>query len=54
VLPNGILDTDGPNTLALAVTSDGGAGDGLEPVRLTDPATVRGGVPVRPVASPGY
>jgi hypothetical protein len=43
VLPNGVLNTDGRNTLALAVTSDGGPGDGLERVQLTTLATVRGG-----------
>ncbi len=54
VLPTGILNPDGRNTLALAVTSDGGPGDGLEHVQLTNLATARGGVPVRPVFSPGY
>ncbi|GHF39673.1 beta-galactosidase GanA [Amycolatopsis bartoniae] len=54
VLPTGILDPSGRNTLALAVTSDGGAGNGLEQVTLTNLGTVRGGVEVRPVASPGY
>jgi beta-galactosidase GanA len=54
VLPTGILNPDGRNTLALAVTSDGGPGDGLERVQLTSLATARGGVPVRPVFSPGY
>jgi hypothetical protein len=43
VLPDGVLNTDGRNTLALAVTSDGGPGDGLERVQLTTLATVRGG-----------
>jgi beta-galactosidase GanA len=54
VLPTGILNANGRNTLALAVTSDGGAGNALEAVRLTTLATVRGGVPVRPVRSPGW
>jgi beta-galactosidase GanA len=54
VLPTGILDPRGRNTLALAVTSDGGAGDALESVRLTDLGTVRGGVPVPLVSSPGF
>jgi beta-galactosidase GanA len=53
VLPTGILDPHGRNTLALAVTSDGGPGNALENVRLTDLATVRGGVPVALVRSPG-
>jgi beta-galactosidase GanA len=46
VVPNGVLDPHGANTLAIAVTSNGGTGNGLEPVRLTDLGTVRGGVPV--------
>ncbi|WP_306206365.1 beta-galactosidase [Actinoplanes sp. RD1] len=41
VLPTGVLDPRGRNTLALAVTSDGGAGNALEPVRLISLATVR-------------
>ena len=54
VVPNGILDPHGRNTLAIAVTSDGGAGNGLERVALTNLGTVRGGVPVAPVYSPLY
>jgi hypothetical protein len=54
VLPTGILDPHGRNTLALAVTSDGGPANALENVRLTDLATVRGGVPVTLVRSPGW
>ena len=54
VVPNGILDPHGSNTLALAVTSDGGPGDGLEKVSLTDLGTVRGGVPVEQVAAPRW
>jgi beta-galactosidase GanA len=46
VIPNGILDPRGPNTLALAVTSDGQPGSGLETVALVDLGTVRGGVPL--------
>jgi beta-galactosidase GanA len=46
VIPNGILDPRGPNTLALAVTSDGMPGSGLEKVALVDLGTVRGGVPL--------
>jgi beta-galactosidase GanA len=53
-LPTGILDPHGRNTLALAVTSDGGTGNGLERVALTDLGSARGGVPVRPVYSPGW
>jgi len=36
VLPTGILKPNGPNTLTLAVTSDGGPGNGLEHVTLTN------------------
>ena len=46
VVPNGILNPNGSNTVALAVTSDGGSGNGLERVALTNLGTVRGGVPV--------
>ncbi len=53
-LPTGILDPHGRNTLALAVTSDGGPGNGLEQVALTDLGSARGGVPVRPVYSPRW
>jgi hypothetical protein len=54
VLPNGVLDPHGVNTLALAVTSAGGAGDGLERVQLTTLDVARGGVPVRLVDSPSF
>jgi beta-galactosidase GanA len=54
VVPNGVLNPRGQNTLAIAVTSDGGAGNGLEPVALTDLGTVRGGVPLTLDDSPGY
>jgi len=54
VLPNGILDPRGANTLAIAVTSDGGAGNGLEEVELTTLGVVRGGVPVTPEAAPSW
>ena len=37
VLPTGILNPNGRNTLALAVTSDGGAGNALEKVRADQP-----------------
>jgi hypothetical protein len=46
VLPTGVLNPAGNNTLALAVTGDGGAGNALEAVALTNLGTVRGGVPV--------
>jgi hypothetical protein len=54
VVPNRVLDPNGDNTLAIAVTSDGGAGNGLERVSLTDLGTVRGGVPLTLDDSPGY
>ena len=54
VVPNGVLDPDGQNTLAIAVTSDGGPGNGLERVALTNLGTVRGGVPLALDDSPGY
>jgi hypothetical protein len=54
VLPNGILNPNGENTLAIAVTGDGQVGNGLEPVRLVNLNTVRGGVPIRLVDSPPW
>jgi beta-galactosidase GanA len=54
IIPNGILDPRGTNTLALAVTSNGGAADVLEKVVLTNLGTVRGGVPLSLVSSPGF
>jgi beta-galactosidase GanA len=43
VLPTGVLNAQGQNTLALAVTSDGGAANALERVQLTTLAVARGG-----------
>ncbi|MGW5242228.1 beta-galactosidase [Monashia sp. NPDC004114] len=54
VVPNGILNTHDQNTIALAVTSDGGPGNGPEKVTLTDLGTVRGGVKVRQVNAPSW
>jgi beta-galactosidase GanA len=54
VLPTGILNPAGANTLALAVTSDGGSANALEAVTLTNLATVRGGVGVSLVTAPGF
>lgn len=54
ILPNGILDPRGMNTLALAVTSDGAADSSLERVALVDLGTVRGGVPLQLVTSPDF
>jgi beta-galactosidase GanA len=45
VLPNGVLNPRGRNTLALAVTSDGDPANALEAVRLVNLRTVRGGPP---------
>jgi hypothetical protein len=46
VIPPGLLDPNGENTIALAVSSDGKAGNALEPVRLVTLRAVRGGVPL--------
>lgn len=54
VVPNGVLDPHGHNTLAIAVTSNGGPGNGLESVRLADLGTVRGGVPVSVNQAPSW
>jgi hypothetical protein len=44
VIPPGILDPNGENTIALAVTTDGKAKNALEPVKLVTLRAVRGGV----------
>ncbi len=44
VIPPGILNPNGRNTIALAVTTDGKAANALEPVKLVNLRTVRGGV----------
>ena len=54
VLPPGIIDPHGTNTLALAVTSDGKSENALEPLQLTVLHAARGGVPVDLVAAPDY
>jgi beta-galactosidase GanA len=54
IVPAGILNPSGTNTLALAVTSNGGAADVLEKVVLTNLGTARGGVPLSLVNSPGF
>ncbi|MDO6412868.1 beta-galactosidase [Sphingomonas sp. BIUV-7] len=51
-IPEGILNHHGPNSIALAVTSDGAPGDALEQVRLVTMRNVKGGIPVRMVAAP--
>jgi beta-galactosidase GanA len=54
VIPNGVLNPGGRNTLAIAVTSTGGSGNGLEKVALTNLGTVRGGVPVAIDRAPNW
>jgi beta-galactosidase GanA len=54
VLPPGILNPNGANTLALAVTSDGAPDNALESVRLIVMRVARGGVPVEIVSAPSY
>ena len=44
VIPPGILNPNGENTVALAVTTDGKAGNALEPVKLVKLRAARGGV----------
>jgi hypothetical protein len=44
VVPPGILDPNGDNTIALAVTTDGKPANALEPVKLVVLRAVRGGV----------
>ncbi|MBC9032408.1 beta-galactosidase [Sphingomonas sp. JC676] len=51
-VPEGILNHRGRNTIALAVTSDGVAGDALEEVKLVTLRDVKGGLPVRMVPAP--
>jgi hypothetical protein len=50
VIPPGILDPNGENTIALAVTTDGKPENALEPVRLVNLRTARGGVPLEIVS----
>jgi hypothetical protein len=53
-VPSGILNDRGGNTLAIAVWGLDGAAGGLDRVSLVAAGHQAGGVPVRPVASPGY
>jgi beta-galactosidase GanA len=53
-VPAGILNDNGVNTLAIAVWGLDGSGGGLEQVSLVAAGNQAGGVPVQPVASPGY
>ncbi|QBE65474.1 beta-galactosidase [Pseudoduganella lutea] len=52
VIPPGILKPNGRNTIALAVTTDGKRENALEPVKLVNLRTARGGVPLDVVATP--
>lgn len=54
VLPTGIIDPRGKNTIALAVTGDGTPDAALEPVKLVNLRTVRGGIPVARVPAPDF
>jgi beta-galactosidase GanA len=53
-VPAGILNDQGGNTLAIAVWGLNQAGGGLAQVSLAAAGSQLGGVPVQPVASPGY
>jgi hypothetical protein len=46
LIPPGILDPNGDNTIALAVTTDGKPENALEPVKLVTLRAARGGVPL--------
>jgi beta-galactosidase GanA len=46
IIPPGILNPNGENTLALAVTTDGKPENALEPIKLVNLRTARGGVPL--------
>jgi hypothetical protein len=52
VIPPGILDPNGDNTIALAVTTDGKAENALEPVKLVTLRASRGGVPLEMMSGP--
>lgn len=52
VIPPGLLNGHGVNTLTFAITSDGKPANAFEPVKLVVLNTARGGVPVEPVSSP--
>jgi beta-galactosidase GanA len=53
-VPAGILNDHGTNTLAIAVWGLDQAGGGLDDVSLVAAGDQAGGVPITPVASPGY
>ncbi|TQK11846.1 beta-galactosidase-like protein [Herbaspirillum sp. SJZ107] len=46
VIPPGIIDPNGDNSIALAVTTDGKPENALEPVKLVTLRAARGGVPL--------
>jgi len=52
VIPPGILNPNGENTVTLAVTTDGRAENALEPVKLVNLHTARGGVKLEAVPQP--
>jgi beta-galactosidase GanA len=54
VLPAGIVNPRGSNTLALAVTSDGAAENVLEPLHLVVLHAARGGTPIKLITAPDY
>jgi hypothetical protein len=53
-LPDGILNPNGTNTLAIAVWGEDGASTGLGAVSLYQYGAYQGGVPVTPVNAPGW
>jgi hypothetical protein len=53
-VPAGILNDDGSNTLAIGVWGLDQAGGGLDDVKLVAAGDQAGGLPITPVASPGY
>ncbi|HEY9241461.1 MAG TPA: beta-galactosidase [Streptosporangiaceae bacterium] len=53
-VPAGLLNDQGGNTLAIAVWGLDATGGGLDRVSLVAAGNQAGGVPVRPVLSPGY
>ncbi|WP_235074331.1 beta-galactosidase [Asticcacaulis sp. AC466] len=54
ILPPGILNPNGDNTLTLAVTTDGAPQNALEAVKLVNLHTARGGVPLQMVSQPAH
>jgi beta-galactosidase GanA len=53
-VPAGILNGQGPNTLAIAVWGLDATGGGLDQVSLVSMGDQAGGIPVAPVPAPGY